>query len=809
MIDVNRQTFFMLTGANAFDLTGAGHTAEWNDARGVLRLKSTRTLSGLPTDRTRAKTLSEQPPATLDAFGTWARPDTSGRIILAGGVFPDPIEILTLPDGEQIVDMAMNPEGILYAISRDAGGVSTVWMINRKGDPGDGKNAFLGDEDEDRGNSVSKARFPDGGPQPDRIVPLDGGGALLLDRSHKIFWQVVGKPVRSQPTAMYPPTTPRPCMEGPRPQELIQRPDLGLPGGFEAVAMASGPNGHTAILLFPDDPAQPAAVVLISGKTVSAPVFLEGARAPFSIGPVCGDEWAVLFDGRNEAFVYAVPFLPESPADPSTVSGRRYPLNRGTDSGLLNTPLCNGLSEPAYYPSTDTAGRFMIRPLAALSYPSYATGAVAAASSVIDSGEPNTVWHRLFLEARLPKGTGVIVRLASGEERDAVENATEWYEHRFGALPESPDTPMGSWIRESSEVPYFKGLLSCPPESGLSGVFGVLIQRAGRVVRTMKGRYLNVTVELVGGGHATPEIAAIRVVHPRFSYLDRYLPELYRETTLRTRADETGPASGPDFLQRFLCLFESVLTPLEDKVALSHVVTNPMSAPSDALDWLGRWIGVTDLDHLTELQKRRYIRSATAIYRKRGTLKGLSMVLDLVFDNAACRGDIVLLEDFRLRRTFATILGADFSVEDDPLLMDDIPIANSYVGDTLFLGEEEKKEFLALYAGEIPLTADEQETVDNFYARLANRLTVLVHNDADPETLSLIGRVVGAEVPAHIDIRVVPASKPLLIGLYAILGVDTYMRKEPERGTARIGYSTLGRNDFIRKLPALDGRLEP
>jgi len=244
-------------------------------------------------------------------------------------------------------------------------------------------------------------------------------------------------------------------------------------------------------------------------------------------------------------------------------------------------------------------------------------------------------------------------------------------------------------------------------------------------------------------------------------------------------------------------------------VADAYMLTNPLSAPPEALDWLGRWIGVSEDWELSEPQKRFYVQWATELYRRRGTMRGLALALDIATGDGVRRGDIFLLEDFRLRRTFATILGADLSVEFDPLLMDEITSANSFVGETLFLGEEARKEFLALYSRELPTSAAEQEVIDNFYARLANRLTVLVRHDTGEEELGLIRRIVAMETPSQIEFRVVPASKPLLIGLYSLVGVDTYLQKEPERRAARVGCSFLGRYDFIKKLPVLDDRLEP
>ena len=152
-----------------------------------------------------------------------------------------------------------------------------------------------------------------------------------------------------------------------------------------------------------------------------------------------------------------------------------------------------------------------------------------------------------------------------------VTHGPEWHEHRFGAVPapSSSAVPQGAWVPIASEIPFHPGLLGCARAQDRSGLFTALVQRAGFRVRTLRGRYLWAHVELFGTGRSTPEIAALRVYGSRFSYLNRYLPELYRETVFGDDADERGRSTGADFLERFLDNFEGVLTPLEDRVASS------------------------------------------------------------------------------------------------------------------------------------------------------------------------------------------------------------------------------------------------
>src|SRR5262249_10275669 len=141
-------------------------------------------------------------------------------------------------------------------------------------------------------------------------------------------------------------------------------------------------------------------------------------------------------------------------------------------------------------------------------------------------------------------------------------------------------------------------------------------------------------------------------------------------------------------------------------------------------------------------QRRELLASAPELFRRRGTLSGLILALDIATNGAVSRGQIVIFEDYRLRRTFATIIGANLADQDDPLLAGLAVSGNSFVGDTLFLGDEHRKEFLALFSADLPKSAQEAAAVDAFFDQFANRVTVLVHQEIAPQDIGLVRRVV-------------------------------------------------------------------
>jgi hypothetical protein len=205
-------------------------------------------------------------------------------------------------------------------------------------------------------------------------------------------------------------------------------------------------------------------------------------------------------------------------------------------------------------------------------------------------------------------------------------------------------------------------------------------------------------------------------------------------------------------------------------------------------------------------RRRALLQAAPELARRRGTIPGLALALDLTTDGAVSRGDLVIVEDFRLRRTFATILGVDLEDDADPLLGGLSFSGNSYVGDTLVLGDESRREFLALFRP--GLDPRDEKMVADFFERLAFRVTVLVHRKLGDELFGLVTRVLALEAPAHVEAHAVAAPHPFMVGLASLVGVDTYLRRRPQPGPMKIDQSRIGERDLILRPPSLDPRLE-
>jgi len=222
----------------------------------------------------------------------------------------------------------------------------------------------------------------------------------------------------------------------------------------------------------------------------------------------------------------------------------------------------------------------------------------------LDGKQPDCVWHRLLLDATIPAECTVAVATRAGNDPTLL---------RFAAWNDEP-----ALLRRAtgSELPWE----TAESAAGID-TWELLFQRA-------KGRYLDVRLTLSGSGRSTPRLRALRAWYPRFSYLDHYLPAVYREN-----------AESASFLDRFLANFEGFFTNIEDRIAAVEMLLDVRSAPADALEWLASWFGVALDPAWDETRRRLFLRHATDFFEWRGTVPGLMMALRLVLDD--CPGDSI------------------------------------------------------------------------------------------------------------------------------------------------------------------------
>jgi phage tail-like protein len=799
-MDANGQRFWMW--ADARDYVRMDDCA-YDHQRRLLVLDRERERPVEPERALRAEQRLAQLPWLRDAKGTLARWDPDARVLRGFGVFEGSVPVPGTGAAQPPNDMAIDDEQVvLLAFDSfiDLIDLRERFAPLRLESPAlDGGERFV----------TSK-------------IACDGqGGRWLLDRRHQRLARVAGRAWRTRAFVELAPETFRPEPENPD-APRIELIDLPLPGDRDVVVIAASRAGRVLLGAWGPD----GRMFIHSLREVGGRFALD------EVGELLGGAYGHALKWLDERLIAvragaldeALAFDADDADRPLDLIGARYPLRRALEGPLVQSQdwpphyPCEPDVLPAEYPVIHS------RPLVPLSWRALRNDGVAD-GRVIDGGTFGMPWHRIYVEASVPHGCGVLVELAAfDDDVDATDG--DFHPHWIGDAatmpPVAPEAPRGAWVRAASEVAFHPGLLPCANESsaggssserGRTGLFTVLVQRADHALRDLRGRWLHLRLHLVGNGRQSPAIAAVRIYGARFSFVRRYLPELYRDEDVFDRT-RTGAATSHDFLERFVDLFESELTPWEDKAASARVLMHPSSCPADALPWLASFSGVRWPAALPEDRQRAWLASAPERARRRGTLPGLQLALDVATGGAVSNGAVVVVEDFRLRRTVATLLGVDLERDDDPLLPGLIISGNSLVGDTLILGDETvERDFLAAFLPDAlsdeEVSAEEAERiVESFYERTAFRATVLVHEALDEAMQRRIDAIVAEEAPAHVEVKVMAAGAPLLVGITALVGVDTYLREPLAVRVARINVSRIGRGDVIEGGAAFDWRLE-
>jgi phage tail-like protein len=353
-------------------------------------------------------------------------------------------------------------------------------------------------------------------------------------------------------------------------------------------------------------------------------------------------------------------------------------------------------------------------------------------SRPLDSHIERCQWHKILLdfENDIPIGTSVTVWTYTSEDEQSPEKILDLQDEE--------------WQTGQTNAKDF--LILSPP-----------------------GRFLWLKIKFEGNGIDTPTLRHLKAYFPRLTYM-QYLPAVY----------QADPVS-KDFLERFLAIFETILSGIEGKIDNLAQYFDPDGVPEDFLPWIAAWVDmVFDPSwRLPLLTQRQLLRNAPALYRQRGTPAGLKQLLRL-----ALGLEVQILEHFQLRRWL--FLASQATLGNRSQLWGNCIVSRLQLEENARIGD------FALVGTGDPVR-------DPFHV-YAHKFSVFVPAAALCRS-ALTGRAermlrhfIEHEKPAHTDYVLCKVEARFRVGIQATIGFDTLVGAYPRlvlNYCAILGYDTL------------------
>lgn len=271
------------------------------------------------------------------------------------------------------------------------------------------------------------------------------------------------------------------------------------------------------------------------------------------------------------------------------------------------------------------------------------------------------------------------------------------------------------------------------------------------------GRYLWVTLELIGSESSSPRVESFRAYFPPKSYL-RYLPAIYRENE---RSD--------DFLRRYLSIFESIFADIEEEIDHTTQYLDPYGIPSEYLSWLGSWLAIETDETWSEPAKRELLSRAPELFRKRGTKEGLLEVLNIYLKHANTSKTPWKHALERERETIGQLVESGQITEAD---------GNEMYENHQELSKVSSEASLFSLFEHSDLDRVDSKEIREAYTRFISCpqcFLVLVSPFVTDEQMRTIGRIVDTEKPAHATGQAIELRPRMQLGENSFLGANTLL----------------------------------
>ena len=222
-------------------------------------------------------------------------------------------------------------------------------------------------------------------------------------------------------------------------------------------------------------------------------------------------------------------------------------------------------------------------------------------SKAFDSTQKETVWHRLRLFAESSPGVAFKLLVYAADDAEVLVPMPG---NKGQTRVDLNEYIADSTIDINRKVDVFEYIGS----SIFENCTDVLLY-------SLKGQYLWVCLEVFNNTDESLKIDSMKIEFPQISFVD-YLPEIYKEGQEKDC-----------FFQRFMGIFQSIYTDLEDKIDFTPLRFDVDRTSREFLDWIGDWLSVRYADIWGEKKLRKIIKEAVKIYKLKGTKKSISKIV--------------------------------------------------------------------------------------------------------------------------------------------------------------------------------------
>ena len=327
----------------------------------------------------------------------------------------------------------------------------------------------------------------------------------------------------------------------------------------------------------------------------------------------------------------------------------------------------------------------------------------------LDSSEKHTNWNRIVLDANIPDNTSIKISYFASDDKNTISKNPQWLD----TLPDPTDSLIDA-----------------------------------------QGKYLWLRITLLTlDGENTPCLKSLTVFFPKFSYM-QFLPEVY----------STADISNNNVLERFLSMFGTIQTDLDEKIFSFTKYLDPGSVPRSFLNWLISWFGMKTDENWPEEKLRNLLLLLPKYYKMRGTRLGLDTLLSL------------LLQDSHLTHDSQNVAYLQSPDADKSFFRDD--------------------KFLIIESFQLYCARNSHNWDD--YQRLFQTnpysFTVLINSlTVNKDMIGTINKTIDAEKPAYVVAKISTVDPSFQLGSYVFLGVNTFLNKQ----VLSIGSSMMGQDSLI------------